>query len=122
MQDAPGPDSLLAAVAAFLREEAAPALPPHEAYQAKVAANAVDLVRRQLAAAGQAEEERARLVALLGREGALEDLTRALAEEIGAGRMDLSTPGLAEHLTRTTNEKIAVDQPRFGRPRPATKS
>lgn len=122
MQDAPGPDSLLAAVAAFLREEAAPSLPPHEAYQAKVAANAVDLVRRQLAAAGQAKEERARLVALLGREGSLEDLTRALAEEIGAGRMDLSTPGLAAHLTRTTNEKIAVDQPRFGRPRPATKS
>lgn len=113
MQDQPSPDSLLEAVAAFLRNEAAPALPPHEAYQARVAANAVDLVRRQLRAGPAEAAERERLVALLGEEGTLEDLTALLARRIEEGGIDLAAPELIEHLNRTTREKIAVDQPKF---------
>lgn len=113
MQDQPTPDSLLEAVAAFLRDEAAPALPPHEAYQARVAANAVDLVRRQLRAGPAEAAERKRLVALLGEEGTLEDLTALLARRIETGGIDLAAPDLIDHLDRATREKIAVDQPKF---------
>lgn len=113
MQDQPSPASLLEAVAAFLRDEAAPALPPHAGFQARVSANVVDLVRRQLEAGPAEAAEHARLRALLGEEGALEELTALLARRIEEGGIDIASPELIDHLRRTTREKIAVDQPKF---------
>ena len=64
--------------------------------------------------AGPAETaEHARLTALLGRDGGIEDLTAALSERIRSGEIDLATPGLADHLWTTTLDKLAVDQPKF---------
>ena len=48
MQDDPKPTEVLASVAAFLRNELLPEVPPHLAFHVRVAANAVDLVRREL--------------------------------------------------------------------------
>lgn len=114
MQDPPGPESFLEAVAAFLRDTAAPALPPHAAFEARVAAAALDIVRREWGAGPAQAAERARLAALLGREGGLPDLTRALCAAIEAGTVGPDTPGLMDHLMRTTRDKLAVDQPGFG--------
>lgn len=113
MQDQPSPSSLLEAVAAFLRDEAAPALPPHEAFNARVSANVLDLARRQLEAGAAEAAERERLVSLLGCEGTLEELTALLARRIEEDGIDLASPELIDHLRRTTDEKIAVDQPKF---------
>jgi len=57
--------------------------------------------------------EAARLRQLLGIDGSLLDLNRALAEKIAKGEADLQTPGLAEHLWQTTMDKLAVDQPNY---------
>jgi len=57
--------------------------------------------------------EAARLKQLIGMDGALIDLNRALSEKIAKGEVDLQTPGLAEHLWQTTMEKLAVDQPNY---------
>ncbi|MEC9434568.1 MAG: DUF6285 domain-containing protein [Pseudomonadota bacterium] len=113
MQDFPAPAAILAAVSAWLRETAAPNLPSHAAFEAKVAASAVDLCARAMEAGPAEAAEQARLTALLGREGGLSELTEALSAAIKAGDVDLSTPGLADHLWRTTLEKLAVDQPGF---------
>ena len=48
MQDEPSPREILGAIADFLRNTVIPNSDPHTAFQARVAANAVDLVRRQL--------------------------------------------------------------------------
>jgi hypothetical protein len=114
MQDQPSPREILCAVAAFLRETVILNSDPHTAFQARVAANAVDLVRRQLelGAAGEAAEVQ-RLRALLGRAGTLVDLNAALAEVLASGAMGLSTPGVSEHLRATTLEKLQVDQPNY---------
>ena len=81
MYDTPTPDELLAAVARYLRDDAGPALgrsgaqPDNSAlaYQARVAANMLDMVRRQGLLAPLAEAaERARLLTLLGEAGAIE--------------------------------------------------
>ena len=77
------------------------------------AADAVEMVRRQILAAAEREAECERLAALLGREGDLDELTADLAAKVREGEMDLTTPGLADHLWRTTMDKLAVDQPRF---------
>lgn len=114
MQDEPDPAELLAAVAAFLRDVVAAEASARTAFQARVAAKAVDLVARQIAAQAETDDaERLRLVALLGRDGPLESLNEALACAIAAGTMTLETAGLADHLRLTTLAKLAVDQPGY---------
>jgi hypothetical protein len=115
MQDEPTPTELLKAVADFLRNEITPAIKGHNAFKLRVGINALDLVTRQLtlADAGDAEEH-ARLKQLLGADGSLIELNRALSDRIAKGEVDLATPGLSDHLWQTTMDKLAVDQPNYG--------
>ncbi|WP_431202112.1 DUF6285 domain-containing protein [Bradyrhizobium betae] len=114
MQDEPTPIELTTAVADFLRSDITPLISGHQAFKLRVAINILDLVARQLTreeASDAAEVERLR--ALLGMDGSVADLNRALAERIAKGEVDLATPGLAEHLWATTMDKLAVDQPNY---------
>ena len=114
MQDEPSPIELTKAVADFLRNDITPLISGHQAFKLRVAVNALDLVTRQLTREqGMDAAEIARLRALLGIDGTVTDLNRALAERIAAGEVDLATPGLAEHLWQTTMDKLAVDQPNY---------
>jgi hypothetical protein len=114
MQDQPAPDEILAAISAFLRDEVVPAAETHLAFQARVAANAIDLVRRQIEFGSTGEQaELARLQTLLGRSGTLDDLNTGLADALASGAAGLATPGVTEHLRATTLEKLRVDQPKY---------
>jgi hypothetical protein len=112
MLDEPRPDEILAAVAEFLRQVVAPATAGHMSFNARVAANALELCRRQLLSA-DAQAERSRLAALLGHEGALADLNAELCRRIAAGEIGPESPGLVEHLWASTLAKLAVDQPTY---------
>ena len=115
MQDEPTPIELTRAVADFLRNDITPAVSGHNAFKLRVAINILDLVGRQLTLAeGSDTAEATNLKTLLGIDGDLLDLNRALAEKIAKGEVDLATPGLSEHLWRTTMAKLAVDQPNYG--------
>ena len=114
MLDQPRGEDILDAVARLLRDTLMPRLPPELVFQARVAANAVDLVAREMRLGpGAAAEARNRLVALLGHDGALPDLEAELSERIRAGGIGLDTPGLADHLWATTLAKMAIDQPTY---------
>lgn len=114
MQDEPTPIELTKTVADFLRNDIAPLISGHQAFKLRVAVNILDLVTRQLTwEEGSDARELERLRALLGMEGSITDLNRALAERIAKGEVDLATPGLAEHLWATTMDKLAVDQPNY---------
>jgi hypothetical protein len=114
MQDEPAPEELITAVAKFLRNDIAPEISGHNAFKLRVAINALDLVTRQLTLEqGSDAAEAARLRQLLGIQGSLMELNRALAERVAKGEVDLQTPGLAEHVWQTTIEKLAVDQPNY---------
>jgi Domain of unknown function (DUF6285) len=114
MQDEPTPIELTKAVADFLRDEIAPMISGHNAFKLRVAINMLDLVTRQLTLEGGTDQEEAvRLRALLGIDGSLIELNRALADGIASGEVDLTTPGLADHLWQTTLAKLAVDQPNY---------
>jgi hypothetical protein len=114
MMDQPSMAELVAAVRDFLERKAMPELKGHTAFHARVAANALSIVLRELEQGPRAaDEERARLAALLGHDGALEALNRELCRRIRAGTFTLATPGLAEHLTATTRDKVAIDQPGY---------
>src|ERR1700736_4108021 len=114
MQDEPTPTELTKAVADFLRNDIAPAISGHNAFKLRVSINALDLVTRQLALEqGSDAAEATRLSRLLGKEGALGELNRVLADQIAKGEVDLQTPGVADHLWQTTMDKLAVDQPNY---------
>ncbi|HEV7878909.1 DUF6285 domain-containing protein [Bradyrhizobium sp.] len=114
MQDEPTPTELIKAVADFLRNDITPSISGHSAFKLRVAINALDLVTRQLAFEhGSDAAETERLAQLLGTQGSLGELNRALADKIASGEADLQTPGLAEHLWQTTMDKLAVDQPNY---------
>jgi Domain of unknown function (DUF6285) len=114
MQDEPTPEELIKAVADFLRNDIAPVISGHNAFKLRVSVNALDLVTRQLALQrGSDAAELERLSQLLGRQGSLVELNRALADRIAKGEADLQTPGLADHLWQTTMDKLAVDQPNY---------
>ena len=115
MQDEPTSTELLKAVADFLRNEITPVIKGHNAFKLRVGINALDLVTRQLTLAADGDAaEHARLKQLLGADGSLIELNRALSDRIAKGEVDLATPGLSEHLWQTTMDKLAVDQPNYG--------
>ena len=114
MQDEPTPIELTRSVADFLRNDITPMISGHNAFKLRVAINMLDLVVRQLTMEeGSDAAEAARLSELLGAEGSLIELNRALAEKIASGEVNLATPGLSEHLWQTTLAKLAVDQPNY---------
>lgn len=83
-------------------------------FHARVAANALGIVARELELGPQAsQEELQRLKALLGSEGTLEVLNAELSDEIREGRIGLETEGLVDHLRKTTLDKVAIDQPKY---------
>jgi hypothetical protein len=115
MMDQPSVLELVTAVRDFLEQRAMPELKGHTAFHARVAANALSIVARELEQGGQsARAERARLVALLGHDDDLMALNRQLCSSIRSGRITLDTPGLAEHLALTTRDKVEIDQPNYG--------
>ncbi len=114
MQDEPRPDELVKAVADFLRNDIAPQMSGHAGFKLRVAINALDLVTRQLTLADDSDAaELHRLTMLLGVNGDLSALNRDLAEAIRSGNLDLSSPGLKDHLWQTTLAKLEVDQPGY---------
>ena len=114
MQDEPTSVELTKAVADFLRNDITPMISGHNAFKLRVAINMLDLVTRQLTLEqGGDAAEAARLSQLLGLQGSLIELNRALAGKIASGELDLQTPGLSEHLWQTTMDKLAVDQPNY---------
>ena len=114
MQDQPTPSEVIGAVAAFLKTVVAAETTGATSFQARVAANALEMMRRQLDLAPTADAaEQERLKVLLGHDGDLLKLNAELSRRIAAGEMDLTTPGLSDHLWAVTLAKLAVDQPTY---------
>lgn len=113
MIEHPRAEELAEAVALWI-ESVRPSLNPRDAFLARVAANALGVIKRELAQGPAAEAAAtARLAALLGREGAYDDLSRELCARLRGGEMDRDTPGLLAALKANIREQIAIDQPSY---------
>jgi len=112
--DQPSMLELVEAVRNFLETKAMPELKGHTAFHARVAANALGIVARELERGpSAASAEHDRLTALLGRDGRLEDLNRELCHRIRSGTLSIASESLEQHLEFTTLDKIAIDQPNY---------
>lgn len=125
MNDRPSAEELLGAVRRFLLDEVVPALDGPRRFHARVAANVVGMVARELAR-GDADlrAEWRRLRELLGLAGdeprdaaALHEAVRAaneaLVRRIRAGEADAGPwrDAVIAHLRSAVAEKLAVSQP-----------
>lgn len=109
----PKPEELTDAVARWI-DQIRPGLDPRNAFLARVAANALATVGRELAQ-GEAAKAAAtqRLADLLGHGGTYDGLVWELCEQLRAGAMDAATPGLVAALKANTLEQLAIDQPNY---------
>jgi len=114
MMDQPSALELVTAVREFIEKHAMPELQGRTAFHARVAANALAIVARELEHAGSANvSEAERLKSLLGVDDALLNLNRELCRRIRSAEIALDDPMLAAHLCATTLAKVAVDQPNY---------
>jgi Tfp pilus assembly protein PilF len=114
MQDRPTPAEVIGAVAAFLKTTVAAQTTGATSFQARVAANALEMMKRELdLAPAEDAAELERLKSLLGIDGALFDLNVELSRRIAAREIAADSPDLIAHLWATTMAKLAVDQPTY---------
>jgi len=127
MQDRPDVRELLDAVRGFLEEDVVPALEGPRQFHARVAANVLAIVGRELAGEeasllaewqrlarllGVASEPPARLETL---RAAVRDGTAALAERIRRGEADAGPfrAAVRAHVRAAVEDKLRVANPRF---------
>ena len=113
MIDHPKAEELTAAVARWI-DQIRPGLDPRNAFLARVAANALGTVARELAAGPAAEIAAAeRIAGVLGREGTHAELTSELCARLRSGELGLWTPGLMAALRASLLDQLAIDQPNY---------
>jgi hypothetical protein len=109
----PRTEELAEAVAAWI-DQIRPSLDPRNAFLARVAANALATVRRELTQGPAAEAAAvARMSEVLGRAGNYDDLNNELCARIHAGELTVETPGLLAALRVIARDQLAIDQPSY---------
>jgi hypothetical protein len=130
MQDRPTVLELLDAVRGFLESQVVPALEGSRRFHARVAANVLSIVARELRDGdAQLRDEWSRLTALLGSgapagdapvdpstlRAAVATLTQALVDRIRAGTADAEPwrTAVLAHLRTTAAEKLRITNPAY---------
>ncbi|WP_397420887.1 DUF6285 domain-containing protein [Phenylobacterium sp.] len=109
----PKTEELARSVALWI-EQIRPTLDPRNAFLARVAANAMATIGREITQGPAAEAEAVRLMGeVLGRTGDHADLNTELCAQIRSGKLTVETPGLLAALTVMARNQIAIDQPGY---------
>lgn len=109
----PAPD-MLATIRDYLETAILPGLGDDKWFNVRVSINMLAMVERELRLGPAAnEKERARLAALLGIEGSLEELNRRLVEAIHNGRIAPDDRRLVDHLRETTADTLRINNPQW---------
>lgn len=119
----PRADELVTSVRDFLRDDVMSETAGRANFMARVAANSLDVVLREmtLGAAVNAAEQ-ASLATLLGSNGTLGELRWQLVKALRSGEMDLASTDLKTHLRNSVVNQIAIDQPKYTGFKQATSS
>ncbi|MFZ4121861.1 MAG: DUF6285 domain-containing protein [Caulobacterales bacterium] len=115
MYENPSTEAMLGAVSTFLRGTCLPALEGRDAFLARVAANVVDIARRELLLGPEAlKTEHVLLSDLVGeRDASLDQLRLSMAVGLRSGAFDVSTPGLLAAFERIAADRVRIEQPTY---------
>ena len=112
--DLPRVDEMVGSVREFLRSDVVPAIDGRTGFLARVAANSLDIVARELEWGDEHRHlEWSRLRNLLGVDGTLGELRLLLAEGLRDGSVALDADGLVGHLRQTVVNQVLIDQPAY---------
>jgi aminoglycoside phosphotransferase (APT) family kinase protein len=118
LQDRPSAAELLEAVREFVDQDVQPTLEGREAFHARVAANALGIVERELVVGPSIDAPVvARLSALLRRDGTGRALVAALAAGIRDASLDDADPEVVATVLDLVRAKLAVANPRYAEAR-----
>ncbi|HTR63102.1 MAG TPA: DUF6285 domain-containing protein [Candidatus Binataceae bacterium] len=110
----PSTTTLLQAAVKYLEDELMPTLKGYHRFKTRVTANVLNTVRRELEMRGkQAAAEHDRLVAILGHDGEVEELSRELAKKIRAGSVKLDDPKLRAHISQSLRDALEINNPKW---------
>ena len=113
MTSHPTADELLQAVSGFI-ERIAPTLDDRDVFLARVAVNALSVVRREMTARPKVEAAAAaRLQELLHIGGDFAVLNGALCDAIRSGLFDQDEGELLSHLRALAIDQVGIDQPTY---------
>lgn len=115
MHEAPSSEELLGSVIGFLNHIAAPQLSGQAAFHARVAANALALVEREMAQRPAADTRARSLFAALLDDDAstLDALIGQVCAQIRSGALAFDNPALLAALREITSAQLAIDQPTY---------
>ncbi len=115
MADNPSSPLVLGAIAAFLRDAVAPQLQGHDAFLARVAANAAGIMQREFALGpDHAAQELAVLATLLGEPlGDVDNARGKVCAAIEAGSLSVDTPGLLAAFEGIAARRVHIEQPHY---------
>ncbi|WP_293903846.1 DUF6285 domain-containing protein [Phenylobacterium sp.] len=109
----PTTEELVKSVALWI-DQIRPSLDPRNAFLARVAANALATVGRELTQGPAADAQAiARMGEVLGLAGAFAELNAELCARIRAGELTVESPGLLAALQVMARDQIAIDQPSY---------
>lgn len=112
--DLPRADELLVGIRDFLRGEGGAALEGRNQFLARVSANAIDIVLRELSLGPDAVAwETQQLERLLGVRSGLQQMREKLAVAIRFGEIDLARPDLHAYLRDSVLAQVLIDQPGY---------
>ena len=95
-------------------DEIRPTLDPRNAFLARVAANAMATIYRELTQGPAAEAAAVDgMASVLGHAGEFAELNTELCARIRSGELTRETPGLLAMLTVMARDQIAIDQPSY---------
>jgi hypothetical protein len=98
----------------FLRGEAAAEGSERARFLARVAANSLEIVEREMCHGARLQaSEHARLAALLGQSGELTTLRWQLVQRLRDGALPLNDAVLVAHLRETVVQQALIDQPHY---------
>jgi|SRR5215475_1169310 len=110
----PDTATLLEAAVKYLEDELMPTLKDYHRFKTRVTINVLNTIRRELELGGsQAAEERSRLAAILGHEGAVEEMSKELAKLIRDKGIPLDDPALNTHLRLSLAEALKINNPKW---------
>lgn len=109
----PRTDELAESVRLWI-DEIRPTLDPRNAFLARVAANAMATIARELTEGPAAEASAvAGMADVLGHGGTFAELNSELCARIRSGELTVETPGLLPALAAIARNQIAIDQPTY---------
>ena len=110
----PSASHLLGAIAGHLSEHVLDKLAGHDAFNLRVAINAVRIAEREAALSPALDAAEAqRLAGLLGRTGPLAAQNAELCRRIRNGDISHADPALRAHLLVTALGKLSIDNPKY---------